>query len=443
VYQGMMMGWMTLTNGLDGTLTLIKKPVPGSLYPGGFTNEFAPQTSPYTNPATGNRVIELTGGSNGVVVLSGGNLTADITNWVGLSTLNKFKAAVWDTVGRTNKLTLAVAVKTGKLTGSFKPDGVTAQKIAGAVLQDENSGGGHFKAITNTGVFKITPVLTNDVPALTNDMVLIPAGSFTMGDTFGEGWSDELPLHTVYVSAFYMDRYEVTKALWDEVYQWAITNGYSFEYGALGKAANHPVQMVTWYDAVKWCNARSEREGKVAAYYTDAGLTTRYRSGEVEPYVNWSGGYRLPTEAEWEKAARGGASGQRFPWGDTISWGQANYYAYPSGYAYDVNPTEGYHPTFATGGYPYTSPVGYFGANGYGLYDMAGNVWEWCWDWYGGYSSGSQSDPRGPVSGSYRVFRGGGWYRDAPYCRSAYRDIFSPSGMYNGLGFRSVLPPGQ
>jgi hypothetical protein len=150
-----MMGWMTLTNGLDGTLTLIKKPVPGGWYPAGFTNEFAPLTSPYTNPATGNRVIELTGGSNGVVTFSGGNLTADITNGAALSTLNKFKAPVTNTAGQVNKLTLAVAVKTGKLTGSFKPDGVTAQKIAGAVLQNDNSGSGHFKAITNTGAFKL------------------------------------------------------------------------------------------------------------------------------------------------------------------------------------------------------------------------------------------------------------------------------------------------
>ena len=135
-------------------------------------------------------------------------------------------------------------------------------------------------------------------------------------------------MHTVYLSAFYMDRKEVTKALWDEVYSWAITHGYSFEYGAQGKAANHPAHSMTWYDAVKWCNARSEREGKVPAYYTDVGLTVRYRSGQVAPYVNWSTGYRLPTEAEWEKAARGGASGQRFPWSDsdTIQHSRANYY---------------------------------------------------------------------------------------------------------------------
>ena len=287
--------------------------------------------------------------------------------------------------------------------------------------------------------------VTADDAAAPSGMALIPAGSFTMGDSL-DGISYALPLHTVYVSAFYMDRYEVSKALWDEVYSWAIAHGYSFEYGAQGKASTHPAQSMTWYDSVKWCNARSEKDGKVPAYYTDAGLSVRYRSGQVAPYVSWGSGYRLPTEAEWEKAARGGASGQRFPWGNTISWGQANYYAYPlwaDGYAYDVNATVGDHPTFNEGVYPYTSPVGYFGANGYGLYDMAGNVWEWCWDWYGSYSSAYQSDPRGPTSGSYRVFRGGSWIFYAFYCRAADRDGYIPTYRDYDLGFRSVLPPGQ
>ena len=276
-------------------------------------------------------------------------------------------------------------------------------------------------------------------------MALIPAGSFTMGNCMdpGEGYPDELPLHTVYVSAFYIDKYEVTKALWDGVYQWAITNGYSFDSGAQGKATNHPAHSLTWYDAVKWCNARSEKESRTPAYYTDAALSVRYRTGQVAPYVNWSSGYRLPTEAEWEKAARGGLSGHRFPWGDTISESQANYYGDTGNYSYDLGPN-GYNATFATGGTPYTSPAGYFGANGYGLYDMAGNVWEWCWDWYGGYSSGSQTDPRGPASGSARVVRGGSWDGSFAYgCRAAYRSDYYPPYGYDGLGFRCVLPPGQ
>ena len=276
-------------------------------------------------------------------------------------------------------------------------------------------------------------------------MALIPAGSFTMGNCMdsSEGWSEELPLHAVYVSAFCMEKHEVTKSLWDMVYQWAITNGYSFDHAGSGKAANHPVQTIDWYDCVKWCNARSEQEGRTPAYYTSAAQTTVYRSGQTNVEtncVNWSSGYRLPTEAEWEKASRGGLSGHRFPWGDTISESQANYYGNTTNY--DLGP-DGYNATFAIGGEPYTSPVGYFGANGYGLYDMAGNVLEWCWDWYVEYSSGSQTDPRGPASGSLRVLRGGSWSDGAVNSRAAGRSRDEPTYSYRTFGFRSVLPPGQ
>jgi formylglycine-generating enzyme required for sulfatase activity len=276
-------------------------------------------------------------------------------------------------------------------------------------------------------------------------MVLIPAGSFTMGDTL-DGDGNAIPTVT-YVSAFYMDANLVSYSQWQSVYSWATSHGYGFDYPGSGKAANHPVQTIVWYDCVKWCNARSEMEGRTPAYYTDSGLSVRYRSGRVAPYVNWGSGYRLSTEAEWEKAARGGASGQRFPWGNTISWSQANYYGYPLsltpyGYAYDLATEINYDPAFNDGVYPYTSPVGYFVPNGYGLYDMAGNVWEWCWDWYGTPYAGG-SDPRGPASGSDREFRGGSWYNNAFYCRTAYRNNNYPTFSSYRIGFRSVLPAGQ
>jgi formylglycine-generating enzyme required for sulfatase activity len=346
---------------------------------------------------------------------------------------------------------------------NLAPGSVAAVEWASAVTGPWTNNWAGLEAVTadSNGMIQVSVPMfyrvrgINSVPP---GMVLIPAGSFTMGNCMdpGEGDSYELPLHTVYVSGFYMDRYEVTKALWDEVYEWATNRPpavrYSFESGALGKTNNHPAQSMTWYDAVKWCNARSEREGRVPAYYTDASLSVPYRSGPVDVqtnWVNWSSGYRLPTEAEWEKAARGGASGHRFPWSDsdTINWSRANYYAYPlsaGGYAYDVNATSGFNPAWTSGGYPYTTPVGTFAANGYGLYDMAGNVWEWCWDGWGSYSSGSQTDPRGPASGSNRVLRGGSWGSYAYYCRAADRYYFGiPAFSGYDIGFRSVLPSGQ
>ena len=307
------------------------------------------------------------------------------------------------------------------------------------------------------------PPLANLLHPTPAGFSLIPGGSFTMGRTSGDTDADAPPPITVTVSPFYIQQTETTKAQWDEVRNWAVNNGYTDLAAGAGKAANHPVQTVSWWDVVKWCNARSEKEG-LTPVYTGWDSTCPMdmcgavmRTGEKAPTPDWSAnGYRLPTEAEWEKAARGGVSGNRFPWGtDTSSHAQANYMAeflvYSDGtrnlISFDVEPpppaTETdwaqYHPSYNDGVYPYTSPVGSFAANGYGLYDMAGNVWEWCWDWCGSsyyMTSAGTTDPRGPASGTERVLRGGSWLHTAIYARCANRYDRTPVFTVNYIGFR-------
>ncbi len=262
---------------------------------------------------------------------------------------------------------------------------------------------------------------------------MIPAGAFTMGRTSGDTDTNAPPVN-VTVSQFYMGKYEVTKAEWDEVRAWAVNKGYTDLAAGAGKASNHPVQTVSWWDVIKWCNARSEKEGLTPCYTVSGSVM---KTGSTAPTVNWTAnGYRLPTEAEWEKAARGGVSGKRFPWGeDTISHNEANFNN--SGTETYKTGTTGYHPTYGSGSMPYTSPVGSFAGNGYRLHDMAGNVWEWCWDWYGATSYvNSATDPRGAASGTVRVYRGGSWYDVERGCRAALRGNGTASGTNFSFGFR-------
>ena len=260
-------------------------------------------------------------------------------------------------------------------------------------------------------------------------LVRVPAGPFRMGDNLDQT-SYALPVHTVDLDEFSIDRYETTYALWKEIYDWAVVHGYEFDNagqnGSTGQGNNLPVVMVSWYDAVKWLNARSEKEGRTPVYYIDDAHASVYRTGRVDlanAQVNWAaGGYRLPTEAEWEKAARGSLAGRRYPWGDELGPGRAN------------------------DSMGCTVPVGIYPANGHGLYDMAGNVFEWVWDlgseqqgyhWAG---EGAQN-PRGPDASDKgtRIRRGGGFSYGSQYLKCSQRMFRRPTYTAPYFGFRSAV----
>jgi formylglycine-generating enzyme required for sulfatase activity len=331
---------------------------------------------------------------------------------------------------------------------AFRPDGmlVWSNALAGTnyTVQTVTSLQGGTNWLDYVQIPVTTRVNTNQLVAFNppTGMAFIPAGIFTMGDTL-DGESDAIPTN-VTASAFYMDTNLVSFSQWQSVYNWATTNGYGFDHPGAGKAANHPVQMVNWYDVVKWCNARSRQAALTPVYYTDMGMTQVYTNGDTDTvYPNWSAnGYRLPTEAEWEKAARGGSSAKRFPWGNTISESQANYFGDTGDYIYDLGPNNLNSIGSIGGVSPATSPVGSFAPNGYGLYDMVGNVLEWCWDWYGTpYGQPTTTNPTGPAGPlSDRVLRGGYWYGFASYARCAFRFNFgfTPNLFLNYIGFRCV-----
>jgi formylglycine-generating enzyme required for sulfatase activity len=248
-------------------------------------------------------------------------------------------------------------------------------------------------------------------------MVLISGGAFIMGspDSDPNSYSDERPQHSVTVSGFYMSKYEVTQGEYQAVMG---TNPSRF------KGDNLPVEEVSWYDAIEYCNALSQREGLTPAYTIDKSQRDPNNTSDYDDLqwrVTWNrsaDGYRLPTEAEWEYACRGGTTTAYYT-GDTISISQANCNNYYKG----------------------TTAVGSFAPNPWGLYDMHGNVWEWCWDWYGNYSGDSQTNPGGPTTGAVRVFRGGGWSNSGQALRSANRFYsFYPSFRHLDLGFRLVRP---
>jgi formylglycine-generating enzyme required for sulfatase activity len=244
----------------------------------------------------------------------------------------------------------------------------------------------------------------------------VPAGTYAVGCTRGQSGceNDEQPSHKVKLtrSVLVMET-EVTQGLWESVMGTRPWEGQTYWDGkeqgpcaGAGVGPSLPVYCIDWRDAARFANALSARDG-LEACYSFAGSEALWPKGVA------CGGWRLPTEAEWEVAARGGGDPLHAGEGPVgaLAWTKEN----SGGRAHAVKETL---------------------ANGYGLYDMSGNVWEWVWDWYGPYSSGAQVDPVGPLSGSYRVNRGGGWNNDAAYARVARRNFYSPGNRFRNLGVR-------
>jgi len=241
----------------------------------------------------------------------------------------------------------------------------------------------------------------------TQGMILVPVGPFTMGSPTSEPGrgSGEIQHQVTLTKSFYMSDHEVTQSEWRSVMG---TSPSSFT------GDNLPVESVGWLDCIDYCNRRSAREG-LDSVYTRTGTTVTWDQSK--------NGYRLPTEAEWEYACRAGQP--------TAFWNGAitNTRCSP------VDPNLNLVGWYCGNAGSTTHAVKGKLANGSGLYDMHGNVWEWCWDWYQAYS-GAVTNPTGPASGSYRVRRGGGWGDYALYCRSAYRGGYTPNSTSYDLGLR-------
>ena len=245
----------------------------------------------------------------------------------------------------------------------------------------------HGNNRVSNGKSKYTPeILRFVVEGVSFDMVEVRGGTFRMGATSEQGSdaeSDEKPVHSVTLSSYYIGKTEVTQALWK-----AVMGSNPSEF----KGDDLPVERVSWYDCQEFIRELNALTGQ---------------------------NFRLPTEAEWEFACRGGNNSRGYKYSgsnyiDNVAW-------------YCLNSGEKTHPV--------ASKL----PNELGIYDMSGNVDEWCSDWYGGYTSGAQTNPKGPYDGSDRVYRGGSWHFIVRFCRSSVRDFNFPANRYGGLGLRLAL----
>lgn len=288
-------------------------------------------------------------------------------------------------------------------------------------------------------------VLSTNVPDPPDAMAYIFGGTYS----YGTGTD-------VTVSGFYMDKTEVTEDQWQAVLPWALTNGYAFSRTDCYALSNAPVLNVSWVDAAKWCNARSEMEGYTPCYTLTGGVC---RSGsDVPDCVLSNSGYRLPTEAEWERAARGFISGGYFPWGGTstnaadpakanyrnsgdLSEVMANLYTPVKGWTYEPAAYTEQMSTMMPSALLFHLQqycVLPYPPNDFGLYDMAGNAAEWCTDWYTHAPDLSAADPAGPDEGTRKVVRGGNYLSNPAQLGVARRSFAQPTLASPVIGFRCV-----